>query len=196
MPRSSRTSSTRSTACSTPAPTPSTSITGEEKSPTKLRREALYLAGNYLDKELMNNDYALTDMRETWNWNTFTRRQKSVSVSLRWTRIPSAPHFIDIARQQRHAAHQPFVDLFGQKIAMHIVRVQDRQLFQVLHILPPIPPHTVFLFSKSSLVFSSRAASCKHSLFASRTLPTLPYHFFYTIFFHPCLSPKSFKLGT
>ena len=124
MPRSSRTSSTRSTACSTPAPTPSTSITGEEKSPTKLRREALYLAGNYLDKELMNNDYALTDMRETWNWNTFTRRQKSVSVSLRWTRIPSAPHFIDIARQQRHAAH---------KIAMHIVRVQDRQLFQILH---------------------------------------------------------------
>lgn len=133
MPRSSRTSSTRSTACSTPAPTPSTSITGEEKSPTKLRREALYLAGNYLDKELMNNDYALTDMRETWNWNTFTRRQKSVSVSLRWTRIPSAPHFIDIARQQRHAAHQPFVDLFGQKIAMHIIRVQDRQLFQILH---------------------------------------------------------------
>ena len=44
-----------------------------------------------------------------------------------------SPHFIDIARQQRHAAHQPFVDLFGQKIAMHIVRVQDRQLFQILH---------------------------------------------------------------
>ena len=43
------------------------------------------------------------------------------------------PHFIDIARQQRHAAHQPFVDLFGQKIAMHIIRVQDRQLFQILH---------------------------------------------------------------
>lgn len=43
------------------------------------------------------------------------------------------PHFIDIARQQRHAAHQPFVDLFGQKIAMHIVRVQNRQLFQILH---------------------------------------------------------------
>ena len=43
----------------------------------ELRREALYLAGNYRDKELMNNDYALTDMRETWNWNTFTRRQKS-----------------------------------------------------------------------------------------------------------------------
>lgn len=44
-----------------------------------------------------------------------------------------SPHFIDIARQQRHAAHQPFVDLFGQKIAMHIVRVQDRQPFQILH---------------------------------------------------------------
>ena len=43
------------------------------------------------------------------------------------------PHFIDIARQQRHAAYQPFVDLFGQKIAMHIVRVQDRQLFQIFH---------------------------------------------------------------
>ena len=36
----------------------------------------------------------------------------------------------------------------------------------------------------------------QNNLFASRTLPTLPYHFFYTIFFHPCLSPKFFKLGT
>ena len=106
------------------------------------------------------------------------------------------PNLVDIAREQRHAAHQPLVDLLGEEVAMHIVGVQDCQLFQVLHILPPIPPHTVFLFSKSSLVFSSRAASCKHSLFASRTLPTLPYHSFYTIFFHPCLSPKSFKLGT
>lgn len=115
------------------------------------------------------------------------------------------PNLVDIAREQRHAAHQSLVDPLGEEVAMHIVGVQDRQLFQVLHILPPIPPHTVFLFSKSSLVFSSRVASCKHSrnmielqnnLFASRTLPTLPYHFFYTIFFHPCLSPKSFKLGT
>ena len=48
------------------------------------------------------------------------------------------PHLVDIAGEQRYAAHQPLVDLLGQKIAVHIVRVQDRQLFQVLH--TPFPP--------------------------------------------------------
>lgn len=47
------------------------------------------------------------------------------------------PNLVDIAREQRHAAHQSLVDPLGEEVAMHIVGVQDRQLFQVLHILPP-----------------------------------------------------------
>ena len=31
------------------------------------------------------------------------------------------PHLVDIAGEQRYAAHQPLVDLLGQKIAVHIV---------------------------------------------------------------------------
>ncbi len=40
------------------------------------------------------------------------------------------PNLIHVAGKQRHAAHQLFIDLFRQKIAVHIVGVEDCQSFE------------------------------------------------------------------
>ena len=71
------------------------------------------------------------------------------------------PHLVDIAGEQRYAAHQPLVDLLGQKITVHIVGVQDRQLFQVLH--TPHPPSTAPITYYTAMIWRIGAKSKNNS---------------------------------